>query len=826
MPPVYNSPINSFQYGELSPKFAARTDTEQWQKGAAKIENMIVLPTGGVTRRPGSVYVDQVESSTTAGSSGVSGARLIEFVFSKTESYVFLIKIIQSTGSLTIAPYATVGDNLGIAATSTTLTADVSWTQAQLDEIQYVQKGDIVFCTQKDHPIFIIYRTAANTFSADYYLNYNSRQTEVLVNNFLNRPYRDVNISRVTLTPSAATVGTGRTLTTGPSTAITGAASNGVPNLIRITAVAHGFFTGDRVFISGITGTTEANGTWTVTTITANTFDLQGSVFAHAYIANGTVWPAIFDSLMVDAAGITENNTYFKITQTTTAVFKITSVTDVAHATGDVIIAFDAAVSSDNWRESSWSWYRGWPACVGIFENRLIFASITNEPDKYWGSLLNNFFHFMAERDVAGVGFTGTAVETDPFSFVPSAKEINTIQWIQGGRTLAVGTQGQEFVAFGTAERILSASAITMQDHTSIGSSRVQALRVGSSTVFVSRDGNSIYQHDFANLQQSYVAESLNSISDQIHNQTALDWLSTDAISGVYFDISNLRMSEIKWQGSRKTIWAKAGGYLAGITFDPSVKCQGWHRHIFGGSGVTDAEGNIVPPLLISLAVIPSQDGFKDNLWVLVQRTVNSKLQYMLEIIGPDYCFLNLDSYSDLLGGSYQVPYFMDSAKLTTNTTAAATATATHLIGEEVEVLADGAYHPPVTVAAGGTVTLTREANQIVVGLKYTPRIKLFPIDAGSAIGSAIGLMTRINQMTVRFWNTLHAVIKGQEGSTETPNFRPGSTGMGEATPVYSGDKRIDVPMSPERAAQIEIYSDRPLPLTVLGISMKGQTYG
>lgn len=67
---------------------------------------------------------------------------------------------------------------------------------------------------------------------------------------------------------------------------ITGAADNG-SGLIRITATSHGFTTGDLINIYGIVGTTEAIGSWTITAITANTFDLVGSTFSNAYVSGG-----------------------------------------------------------------------------------------------------------------------------------------------------------------------------------------------------------------------------------------------------------------------------------------------------------------------------------------------------------------------------------------------------------------------------------------------------------------------------------------------------------------------------------------------------------
>lgn len=66
-------------------------------------------------------------------------------------------------------------------------------------------------------------------------------------------------------------------------------ATNNGSGLIRISAASHTFSTGDSVGVYGVTGTTEANGQWLVTVIDANTFDLQGSAFSHAYVSGGVV---------------------------------------------------------------------------------------------------------------------------------------------------------------------------------------------------------------------------------------------------------------------------------------------------------------------------------------------------------------------------------------------------------------------------------------------------------------------------------------------------------------------------------------------------------
>lgn len=74
---------------------------------------------------------------------------------------------------------------------------------------------------------------------------------------------------------------------TAVSYAITGAATHG--GLIQITAAANPFQTGEKVQVKTVGGTTEANGKWDITRISATQFDLVGSTFTNAYTSGGTV---------------------------------------------------------------------------------------------------------------------------------------------------------------------------------------------------------------------------------------------------------------------------------------------------------------------------------------------------------------------------------------------------------------------------------------------------------------------------------------------------------------------------------------------------------
>ena len=73
------------------------------------------------------------------------------------------------------------------------------------------------------------------------------------------------------------------------TTSVEGAAS-GTGGVVRLQVFSTaGMSTNDEAVVSGVVGTTEANGTWPITIIDATHIELQGSVFANAYVSGGSV---------------------------------------------------------------------------------------------------------------------------------------------------------------------------------------------------------------------------------------------------------------------------------------------------------------------------------------------------------------------------------------------------------------------------------------------------------------------------------------------------------------------------------------------------------
>ena len=73
--------FSAFTAGEISPRLEGRTNLEKYSQGLSDLTNMVVMPHGGVTRRPGTEYLGEVKSSSVK-------TRLIPFQFKTSDTYI------------------------------------------------------------------------------------------------------------------------------------------------------------------------------------------------------------------------------------------------------------------------------------------------------------------------------------------------------------------------------------------------------------------------------------------------------------------------------------------------------------------------------------------------------------------------------------------------------------------------------------------------------------------------------------------------------------------------------------------------------------------
>ena len=125
---------NSFVGGALDPSLFGRTDIPSYYAAAAKLENMVVLPQGGVKRREGLRYVNALPAA--------SAVRLVSFTFNDEQSYLFVF----SVGQLDIYR----DDALVFTTTAAPIDA---LTEDMLGTMNWTQSNDVLLLV---HPDFVV----------------------------------------------------------------------------------------------------------------------------------------------------------------------------------------------------------------------------------------------------------------------------------------------------------------------------------------------------------------------------------------------------------------------------------------------------------------------------------------------------------------------------------------------------------------------------------------------------------------------------------------------------------------------------------------------
>ena len=222
----------SFTGGELAPELLGRPDLRAWSNGARKLRNVLIQPTGGVTRRPGMRHIAVLPGA----------ARLVDFEFNTEQTYLLAF----TDGLMQIFA----GD-----AELTRLSGP--WTAAMLGQLAWTQTADTLLLCHPDMVPQKLTRTAASSWTLAPW-------------SFVSLPFRRFADAAVTLSASA---------TTG-SVALTASAA--------VFAAAHVGtqlrFGGKRLQVTAVASASSATATVLETlTSTAATSDWQEAAFSAAH---------------------------------------------------------------------------------------------------------------------------------------------------------------------------------------------------------------------------------------------------------------------------------------------------------------------------------------------------------------------------------------------------------------------------------------------------------------------------------------------------------------------------------------------------------------
>ena len=760
--------LTNFTGGELSPRLDGRTDLTKYSSSCSTLENLVVYPHGSAARRPGSTFIAEVKTSS-------AKTRLIPFEFSTTQTYML------EFGNQYMRVYKDKGQVLDGGSA---FEISTPYLTAELFDIKFAQSADVMYITHPSHPVKKLSRTGHTSWT-------------LVSCSFTKGPMQDANITTTTLNPGQSAVGTGVSLAASAVTGINGG--------------------------SGFQST-----------------DVGRFVFLNSGYA------------------------------------KITAVADTTNATIEILTALSSASATADWRLGAFSDTTGHPSCVTFFEQRLVFAGTTEQPQTIFFSRSGDY-----ENMDANIG--GTVADDDAIIYTIASNQVNAIRFMTATRTLIIGTAGGEFtVSGGSVDTAITPTNILIKKQSNHGSANVDAIAVGNATLFLQRAKRKIRELAYNFDVDGYIAPDMTILAEHI---------------------SEGGLTQLAYQQEpNQLVYAVRGdGELVALTYQREQQVTAWHRHIFGGrfgtatitvtdfaniangtrivltksDGTTttftsatsatsgkfhttssdnqtatniktliDADSdftatvstNVVTiketsPLSTgfltitslddnvrlaktdegkavceSVAVIPTDDT-EYEVYVIVKRTINGSTKRYVECLNV-FDFDQTDNTSF----NYLIPGVSYSGSAATTISGLS-----HLEGQTVSILADGATHPDKTVSSG-EITLDRSARNVKVGLAYTSLLQTMRLNAGSQNGTSQGKTKRIYDITVRMFETIGVEVGPNLNDMERIPFRSSADLMDEGIPPFTGDKEVEFRGNYETDGFIFVRQTQPLPFTILSL--------
>ena len=456
--------------------------------------------------------------------------------------------------------------------------------------------------------------------------------------------------------------------------------------------------------------------------------------------------------------------------------FKITSVTSTTVVVGIVIV--DLGISSSTTTDfalGAFSDTTGYPSCVTFFEQRLVFAATTAQPQTI-------FFSRSADYENFDDKYHQTVADDDAIVYTIASNQVNAIRFLTATRTLIIGTAGGEFAADGggTGEAITPTN-ILINKQSNHGAANVDGISLGNATLFLQRAKRKIRELAYNFDVDGYVAPDLTILAEHITE------------SGI---------TQMAYQEEPNSIvWCvRTDGQLLGFTYQREQQVTAWHRHIFGGSF---GSGNAVCE---SVEVLPTDDS-EYQVWVIIKRTINGVTKRYVE-------YLHKFDFDETDDTSFN---YLDSQLAYDGSATTTISGLDHLEGETVSVLADGSTHPDKVVSSGG-ITLDRSSTKVKVGLPYVSLLQTMRIDAGANNGTSQSKTKRIYEITARLYESIGIEIGPDLNNMERIPFRSSANAMDSGINVFTGDKEIEFRGNYETDGFIFVRQNQPLPLTVLSL--------
>jgi len=398
------------------------------------------------------------------------------------------------------------------------------------------------------------------------------------------------------------------------------------------------------------------------------------------------------------------------------------------------------------------------PTSVTFHEQRVIYGGNSKGKTFISGSYIDQFTNFLP----------GSLLANASFKYSINSSENNDVRFMESAKSLLIGTDNGIFAARASSGGAITPTDIVIERDSNRGAKQQQPVQVGESVLFVQNGGQTVREIIFNNDTKGFLAGDLSILAHHF---------GENGFNRVAFQEEP---STIVWTFSD-------AGVLVGLTFERDAGVVAWHQHNLAA----DSTGAAV---VEEVATLQDENGVSDKLWIVVKREINSSTVRYIEII---------DSTATVWSDSH-ITY---SGAATTTITGLS-----HLEGETVKVIGDGAVFPDAVVSSG-QIVLASEVETADVGLAYVAKGKTQKIEGGAQTGTSQGKSKRIENVVLRVIDAGPGLLIGEDEGKQLDRvvYRMTYDLMDTPVPLYSGDTEI-IPMDQNYESGGMIYFEHNLP--------------
>lgn len=407
-----------------------------------------------------------------------------------------------------------------------------------------------------------------------------------------------------------------------------------------------------------------------------------------------------------------------------------------------------------------WNDVKGYPGCVGFFEDRLVFAGSKAKPQTYWASKSGDYYNFSV---------SAPQQDDDAITGTISSGQMNTIKALVTFSEMLMLTSGGEFKVGGGSEAFTPTNQKAKpQEYRGIND--LTPVLVGGRVVYVQHQGSIVRDLTYSYDVDKYTGDDVSLLAAHLfdgHKLTSITYQQTP--------------NSIVW-------CTRDDGVLLGMTYIKEQDVYAWHQHTTQGE-------------FVDVCSIPGRN--EDELWAVVKR-------------GSTYYVEQMATQNRDVSPANQ--FFVDAGFAYEGEATEKLSGLSWLSGETVQILADGNSLPTRQVAADGSVTLDGKYNKVIVGLPYETVIRTMPVEFSGNDGSFGSRKKRIARMAVQFRDTRGGLFGVNEKALDEIKWRS-TEKYGESIALYEGKRKVVIPQATySDTLFITIKQADPLPMTILSI--------